>query len=177
MIAIVGIVLLYRQSLKPKAEIRVASGAPSLAPQDAPGDSIGAQIRELEAMWQKHPVHAPIALQLGNLQAEAHNHAEAIKYYRAFLELDTARDAWEIRLDIAKELYLMGMSDSSRMELLAAAADHPDHPGVLYNLGALAANGSDTVSARRHWNRLLTVAPSSPEAENARAGLARLEGK
>ena len=169
--------MLYRQSLKPASMVAVTAEPSRSIPEIVPADSIPVQIQQLEAMWKQHPVHAPIALQLGNLHAEQHNHDEAIKYYRAFLQLDTASDAWEIRLDIAKELYLIGKTDSSRLELLAISTDHPHHPGVLYNLGALAANDGDGASARQFWNKLLTVAPQTPEAANARAGLARLGGE
>ncbi len=138
------------------------------------GDSVANEIASLETMRKAHSTHAPILLRLANLYEDRNNHAKALECYREGLALDTSASAWELRLDVAKELFALGKTDSARMELESTAKDHPDHPGVLYNLGAMAANGGDVAKAKGYWERLVQVAPQSSEGLMAKEGLGRL---
>lgn len=140
----------------------------------APADSVD-ELTHYEAMFRAHPDHSPIVMQLALLHSGRGNRAEAIKYYHLFLQIDTSATAWEARLDLAKEYFNAGMRDSARFELMALEKEHPEHPGVLYNVGAMAANDGDFAKAKEVWQRLVKLAPDSEEGKMAAAGLGKLK--
>jgi len=143
----------------------------------SPREAAFTEIAHYEALWKAHPDHSPIALHLGNLYAGLGEHSKALNYYRAYLVLDTSAAAWEVNLDVAKTLFLMGERDSAATLLVELERLHPNHPGVLYNLGAVAANRGDAATARERWSAVIEGAPNSREANDARLGLSKLAGK
>jgi len=164
-------VLLYRQkSVQPQGTTQSSStGVVSLMPADSADE-----LAHFEAMFKAHPDHAPIALQLANIHSDRQQHKEAIEYYYIYMKLDSSSKVWESYLDIAREYFQIGMRDSSRIILHRLGSLYPDHPGVLYNNGALAANDGLIEEARERWKRLIEIAPDSPEAATARQGLIKL---
>jgi len=128
----------------------------------------------LERLFRDHPTHAPIALQLGNLYAQKGGHREAVKYYKLYHSLDSSAAGTEILLDIAKEYYALGMPDSARYEIGLLLKTIPDHPGGLYNLGAIAANQGETDEAIRIWSEMVKRLPGKAETAMAERGLEQL---
>lgn len=141
-----------------------------------PADSVD-EIAHYEAMFRAHPNHSPIAIQLALLYSERKNHGESIRYYHIYLNLDTTATAWEARLDLAKEYFNAGMRDSARIEIAALENQHGDHPAVLYNVGAIAANDGNFAKAKAMWERLVNIAPESEEGKMAAKGLQSIGNK
>jgi len=172
---IVGSVLWYRKQsdqVSVPTESTKASG--KTAGLLTPADSVD-ELTHYEAMFRAHPDHSPIAMQLALLHSGRGNRAEAIRYYKIFLEIDTTATAWEARLDLAKEYFNAGMRDSARVEIALLEKLHSDHPGVLYNVGAMAANDGDFTKARDVWQRLVRLAPGSEEGKMAQSGLLKMK--
>lgn len=144
-------------------------------PMDSPA-AAEADIPALEQMFREHPDHAPIALQLGNLHAAQGNYDRAMRCYRHFLSIDTSETGWQVRQDLARSLFALGRTDEARAELRWMLERHPQHPGALYNLGAIEANLGNGEDARRLWNELLRAQPDDENAQLAREGLKKLDG-
>jgi tetratricopeptide (TPR) repeat protein len=171
--AVIGAVFWIRQGKQFTPESK--PGAPASTAAVLPSDTAANPIAQYKTLFDAHPTHAPIALHLAGLYADSSRHEEAIRYYRIYLKLDTSVAAWEINLDIAREEYLSGNKADAKTILNGLERAHPEHPGVLYNVGALAANEGDLTKARAVWTRLLEVAPNAPEANTVREGLKQLD--
>ena len=137
--------------------------------------SVEGEIASLENMWHSNQTHAPIALRLGNLYAARNDYAKAAMYYRAFLSVDNTDEGWEVALDLAQALFAMDSVDAAKGELVPLLKEHPDHSGLLYNLGAIEANLANYAEAERLWSQLLPTNPQGEMADSARMGLERLK--
>ena len=167
LVAVVGVIaLLYLTGPNP--------GKPVTMPETNAEDP-HSEITMLEQMWKDHPGHAPIALQLGNLYAAENEHAKAVEYYREFLKLDTSSTGWEVRLDVAKSLYGLGRPGEAKAEVQRILDRQPNHPGALYNMGALEANMGQNVAARAHWEQLIATNPQDTLARFAQESLKQLK--
>ena len=125
-------------------------------------------------MWEHHPGHGPIALELANLYLEDGQYENALKFYRTFLESDTTATGWETRLDVSRALHALGRNDEAVVELNEMLKKQPDHPGALYNLGAIQANAGRMNEARAAWEKLIQTHPQDTLAQFAKAALPRL---
>lgn len=142
---------------------------------EVPTNDPHTEIAMLEKMWQDHPDHAPIALQLGNLYYDDGQYNEAIKFYREFLKSDTSASGYEVRLDLARALFQLRRSDEAKGEIENLLKVHPDHPSALYNLGAMEANLGNFAAAKTAWERLIQTHPEDTLATFAKQSLPMLK--
>ncbi|MFC2170627.1 tetratricopeptide repeat protein [Calditrichota bacterium] len=131
--------------------------------------SIDYEISRLENLLKSHSPHAPVALKLGNLYAEKGNDQKAAEYFRKYLDLDTTRQAQDVRLDLAKSLFNTGRMIEAKSELNRLLEIDSIHPGALYNLGAMEGNLGNMQAAEKYWTRLIETNPQD--------SLSRLAGK
>ena len=142
---------------------------------DSTGEDPHSEIQMLEQMWKEHPNHAPIALQLGNLYSAENEHDKALLYYREFLKLDTTSMGWEVHLDVARTLYALHRPADAKNEVQWILNRQPDHPGALYNMGAIEANLGHVDAARAQWEKLIATHPQDTLAQFARESLKQLK--
>ncbi len=133
------------------------------------------QIAVLEKMWAEHPDHSPIALQLANLYFDQGAYPMAIRYYREFLKADTSNSGIDVTLDLARALFEMDRTDDAIKELESMLRKVPDHPGALYNMGAMQANSGKLAEAKKSWQRLIEKHPTDTLAAFAKRSLPMLE--
>jgi len=132
------------------------------------------QLEVMEDMWEHHPGHGPVALELGNLYLQDGQYRKAIQFYRIFLESDTSATGWEVRLDISRAFAALQQPDSAIAELNEILKQSENHPGALYNLGAIEANRGNFSTARRAWETLIETHPADTLAQFASAALPKL---
>lgn len=168
-VVVVLLVLMFRglDTGKPTEALRKMRTSPVTG---AASDTLR-EIAGLDSLYRQHPDHTPIALRLGELLAAQGNHRRALECFRSAYQADTSATGWEAALDVAREYYALGQQDSASVVLLREYSSHPNHPGLIYNLGAISANRGDTASARTYWERLLSLKTDAPETEMARRGL------
>jgi tetratricopeptide (TPR) repeat protein len=133
------------------------------------------ELETMEKMWEHHQGHSPIALQLGNLYFEAGRYDAAIKFYREYLKVDTSSAGYEVRLDICRSLHELGKVDDALKELDTLLIRSPNHPGALYNYGAIEANAGHFDGARAHWKLLVEKHPQDSLAQFAARSLKMLD--
>jgi tetratricopeptide (TPR) repeat protein len=129
----------------------------------------------MEDMWENHPGHGPVALELANLYLDNGQYQKAIEFYRKFLQIDTSATGWEVRLDISRALSAMQRNQEAVAELQWILERHPDNAGALYNLGAIEANSGHYSLARKAWEQLIAKHPQDTLAQYASASLPKLD--
>jgi tetratricopeptide (TPR) repeat protein len=109
-------------------------------------------------------------VQLGNLYFDAERYGEAILWYEDALRADPRNVNASTDLGIA--YYYSNQPDRALTQFDTSLAIDPKHSKTLLNIGIVRAFGKqDLDGAEKAWQRVLDLAPDSPEAAVAKKGL------
>ncbi len=124
----------------------------------------------LKATAERNPSDAETRVQLGNLYFDAERYDEAVRWYDAALEVDPRNVNASTDLGIA--YYYSNQPDRALAQFDRSLAIDPKHSKTLLNIGIVRAFGKqDLAGAEQAWQRVLDLAPDSPEAAVAKRGL------
>ncbi len=177
---IVGWVLGSQQAV-PAPAAALSAPAEQAAPASAPvaGDTAQAQpprpldeaeARTLAAAAEKNPADAKIRVELGNLYFDAERYSDAATWYQAALKINP-KDA-DVSTDLGVSYHYLNQPDRALAQFDASLKIDPKHAKTLLNEGIVRAYGKqDLPGAVAAWEKLIEVAPTSPEAEVARRAL------
>ncbi|HOC17044.1 MAG TPA: tetratricopeptide repeat protein [Vicinamibacterales bacterium] len=157
----------------PAAAVQPAGGAaPAAQPQAPPLDE--ARVQVLRAAAEKNPSDAQSRVQLGNAYFDAERYGEAVTWYEAALGIDP-KDP-NVSTDLGVAYYYLNQPDRALEQFERSLAVDPAHTKTLLNQGIVRAFGrQDLKGAAESWQRLIAVAPTSPEADAARRALQGLQ--
>ena len=154
----------------PAAAAATASqGASGAAQPNAPAfdESRAAQ---LKATADRNPSDAETRVQLGNLYFDAERYDEAARWYEAALTVDPKNVNASTDLGIA--YYYSNQPDRALAQFDKSLQLDPKHSKTLLNIGIVRAFGKqDLAGAEKAWERVIELAPDSPEAAVAKKGL------
>jgi len=138
--------------------------------QSAPPVFDESRAASLKAAADRNPSDVESRVQLGNLFFDAERYDEAAKWYEAALTIDPKNVNASTDLGIA--YYYSNQPDRALAQFDRSLAIDPKHSKTLLNIGIVRAFGKqDLEGAEKAWQRVLDVAPNSPEAEVAKKGL------
>lgn len=173
--------VLVQSQLAP-SRVATPSPAPFAAGVPSPAPFQSTALETLQAIQQlkQHLEHAPQDLearvQLANALFDIENYQEAITHYR--LALDQRPGDPDVRTDLGTALHRLGRNDLAVQEFRKAIQDAPNHLNAHYNLGVVLANElNDPKGAIAAWERVLELAPNSPQAAQVRASLPQLKAR
>jgi len=157
----------------------VARPAPAAAPQASNAPAAAAprapvldetQVTALKSVAEREPKNAQPRAQLANLYFDADRYDEAIKWYDEALAL--APNDVNVITDLGVSYYYTNRPDKA-LELFDRSLKlDPKHTKTLLNQGIVRAFGKKDLSgATASWQRLIEVAPESPEAQAAKRAL------
>jgi tetratricopeptide (TPR) repeat protein len=161
-----------------QASTTAASAAPAQAVSPAGGAGQGQtappfdenRAATLRAAIDKDQSDAASRVQLADLYFDAERFAEAAKWYEEALAVDPKNVNASTDLGIA--YYYMNQADRALAQFERSLAIDPKHTKTLLNIGIVKAFGKqDLDGASQAWERLLEIAPNSPEAGMARQAL------
>jgi len=113
-------------------------------------------------------------VQLGNLYFDAERFGEAVTWYEGALELDP-KDA-NVSTDLGVAFYYLNQADRALQQFDRSLEIDPRHGKTLLNQGIVLAFGKqDLKGAAASWQKLIDLAPASPEADAARRALQGLQ--
>ena len=125
---------------------------------------------QLKATADRNPSDANIRVQLGNLYFDAERYDEAMRWYEDALRVDPRNVNASTDLGIA--YYYSNQPDRALAQFDKSLTIDPKHSKTLLNVGIVRAFGKqDLDGAEKAWQRVLDLAPDSPEAEVAKKGL------
>ena len=156
------------QMAAPAAPPAVPQTAAAPAAQTPPLDS--ARITQLEQRAAAEPENAAVRTELGNLYFDAERPELAIPWYEAASRLNPA-DV-NVSTDLAVSYYYTNQTDRALEQIDASLAIDPTHLKTLLNQGIIRAFGKqDLAGAAESWERVVAIAPDSPEGQRAQQGL------
>jgi tetratricopeptide (TPR) repeat protein len=155
---------------------RAGTTAPAPTAQAAPAAPSQAPVFDesrasaLKVTAERNPADVEIRVQLGNLYFDGERYDEATRWYEAALKIDPKNVNASTDLGIA--YYYSNQPDRALAQFERSLAIDPRHSKTLLNVGIVRAFGkSDLDGAEKAWQRVLDVAPESPEAALAKKGL------
>jgi tetratricopeptide (TPR) repeat protein len=159
---------------------RKASSATPPAPpvaQEAPGRPAAldaAEVARYQSLAERDPSNATPRIQLGNLYFDAERYAEAIAWYERALELDPTNA--DVSTDLGVSYYYTNQPDRALAQFKRSLAIDPKHTKTMLNEGIVLAFGKqDLEGASRAWQRVVELAPNTPEGQAARRALESLK--
>ena len=151
----------------PQAAAAPAAAAPSA---QAPPPFDESRAAALRASAERNPSDAEIRVQLGNLYFDADRYDEAMRWYEEALKVDPRNVNASTDLGIA--YYYSNQPDRALAQFDKSLSIDPKHSKTLLNIGIVRAFAKqDLDGAEQAWQRVLEVAPDSPEAAVAKKGL------
>ena len=138
-----------------------APAAPRLDEQEA---------RRLEDIARSDPANATPRAQLGNLYFDAEKYDLAIKWYEEALKLDPTNP--DVSTDLGVSYYYSNQPDRALAQFTRSLEIEPKHTKTMLNQGIVLAFGKqDLDGASKAWQRVVELAPNTPEGQAARRAL------
>jgi tetratricopeptide (TPR) repeat protein len=151
-----------------------AAPAQSMPQAQAPRPLDENQARTLAAAAEKSPADARVRVELGNLYFDAERYADAATWYEAALKIDP-KDP-NVSTDLGVSYHYLNQPDRALAQFQESLKVDPKHAKTMLNQGIVLAYGKqDLAAAAAAWEKLIQVAPASPEADLARRALQGLK--
>jgi len=116
-----------------------------------------------------------VRVELGNTYFDAERYADAVKWYQAALAIDPKNV--NASTDLAVCFYYMNQPDDAIAQFEKSLAVDPKHTKTLLNMGIVRAFGKqDLKGAAQAWERVIALAPESPEGRAAKQALDSMKG-
>lgn len=172
---LVGWILGTQQAAPPAAAATTTAAAqPQGTPTPPPIDVQRAA--DLERQANAEPSNSVVRVDLGNLYFDAERYDLAISWYEAALKLDPKNV--NASTDLGVSYYSANQVDRALAQFDHSLSVDPAHTKTLLNQGIVRAFGKqDLVAATQSWERLIAVAPNSPEAIRAKEALAAVRSQ
>jgi len=152
-----------------------AAAAPAPTPQAQPPRPLDdTQVRTLTAQAEKNPADAAVRIELGNMFFDAERYTDAATWYEAALKVNP-KDP-DVSTDLGVSYHYLNQPDRALAQFDQSLKINPKHAKTMLNQGIVRAYGKqDLPGAVAAWEKLIDVAPSSPEADIARRALQGLK--
>lgn len=119
---------------------------------------------------ERNATDARPRIELGNMYFDAERYQDAIVWYEDALRLDP--DNVDVSTDLGVAYYYTNQPERAVAQFERSLAIDPMHTKTLLNLGIVKAFGQqDLEGAARAWERVVELAPDSPEGQAARRAL------
>ena len=153
-------------AVAPPAQTTAAAQPPAPAP--APIDP--RRVATLEAKAKAEPTNAAVRAELANLFYDGERYDLALPWYEAAFALDPTSSA--VSNDLATSYHYTKQPDKALAQLDKSLKLNPTDVQALLNQGVVRAFGkNDLNGAAESWQKVIAIAPSSPEARSAQQGL------
>lgn len=158
----------------PVAPVQQAASAPANDTGTRAALLDEAQVNALTSVASREPSNAQPRVQLGNLYFDAERYADAIKWYGEASKL-APKDV-NVSTDLAICYYYTNQIDKALEQLQHSLEIDPNHVKTLLNTGIVRAFGKqDLEGATQAWQKVLKLAPDSPEGQAAKRALDSLQ--
>jgi len=169
-----------QQSAPPLARSTSAEQAPTQAPTGGAAPSGGAQqqpavldesrVQALRTIISNDPKNAEARIQLANTYFDGERFQDAIKWYEEALRLEPKNV--NASTDLGVSYYYANQPDRALKQFEHSLAIDPRHTKTLLNQGIVRAFGKqDLAGATASWQRVVQLAPASPEGQAAKRAL------
>jgi cytochrome c-type biogenesis protein CcmH/NrfG len=128
------------------------------------------RVQSLQTILASDPQNVNAAIQLGNTYFDAEQWPEAITWYERAVELDPKNP--DASTDLGVAYYYSNRPDQALEQFEHSLSVDPRHTKTLLNKGIVLAFGKqDLNAAAAEWQKVVDLAPDSPEGQAARRAL------
>ncbi len=148
------------------------SAAPAAGGSSTPAPAVldESKVKALQTVAESDPKNAAARTQIGDLYYDAGRFTDAIKWYGESLALNP-KDV-SVSTDLGVSYYYNNETDRAIQQLEHSLQIDPSHAKTLLNLGVVRAFGKeDLQGATEVWQRLVAIAPQSPEGRQAQQAI------
>lgn len=146
------------------------AAASSQEPAQAAAPLDESRAAELRGAAERNAGDRAPRVELGDMYFDAGRFQEAARWYEDALKIDP-RDP-NVSTDLGIAYYYTNQPDRALAQFERSLAIDPKHSKTLLNVGVVRAFGKqDLEGAAKAWQRVLDLAPDSPEARAARQAL------
>ena len=147
-----------------------AGGAPAQTPPQQPAVLDEGRVQALRTIVDSDPKNAEARVQLANAYFDGERYQDAIKWYEEALRLDPKNV--NASTDLGVSYYYSNQPDRALKQFDHSLSIDPRHTKTLLNQGIVRAFGKqDLDGATASWQRVVELAPESPEGQAARRAL------
>jgi len=165
---IIGTQQARRPAPVPVAQSSAAGGQTAGNPQPPPLDE--GKVQALTTIVKNDPKNSDALVQLGNIYFDAERWEDAIQWYRRAIEVDPENA--DASTDLGVSLYYTNRTDEALSQFEHSLKVNPKHTKTLLNKGIVLAFGKrDLKAAAAEWEKVVSLAPDSPEGQAARRAL------
>lgn len=160
-----------------QASLRPGSAAVASAPAAASANNAPTaalldenKVKALTAVAAQQPTSATPRIELANLYFDSERYTEAIQWYGEALKL-APKDV-NVSTDLGVSYYYTNQPDLALAQFEESLKIDPSHVKTLLNQGIVLAFGKqDLAGAEQSWQRVMELAPTSPEGQAAKRAL------
>ena len=149
-----------------------AATAPAPAQPSAPPPPLldESKVTAFRTMAEREPNNPKPRIELGNLYFDSEKYDDAIKWYGDALKL--APNDVNVSTDLGVSYYYTNQADKALEQFSHSLQLDPKHAKTLLNVGVVKAFGKqDLTGAAEAWQKVVDLAPESPEAQAAKRAL------
>jgi cytochrome c-type biogenesis protein CcmH/NrfG len=147
-----------------------AESAPPAGGQQQAAVVDEARVQALQTIATKDPKNAEARVQLANTYFDGERYQDAIKWYEEALRLDPKNV--NVSTDLGVSYYYTNQPDRALKQFDHSLSLDPRHTKTLLNQGIVRAFGKQDLSgATASWQRVVELAPNSPEGQAAKRAL------
>jgi cytochrome c-type biogenesis protein CcmH/NrfG len=154
------------------APVQTASAAPAQPTQSAPPPPLldENKVTAFKAVAEREPSNPKPRVELGNLYFDSEKYDDAIKWYQEALKL--APNDVNVSTDLGVSYYYTNQADKALEQFSHSLQLDPGHAKTLLNVGVVKAFGKQDLSgAVEAWQKVVQLAPESPEGQAAKRAL------
>jgi tetratricopeptide (TPR) repeat protein len=129
-----------------------------------------ARVDQLKQTVSSNPKNVDALIQLGNTYFDAERWDDAITWYKQAVTLDPKNA--DASTDLGVSYYYSNRADEALAQFEHSLKISPTHTKTLLNKGIVLAFGKqDLRGAQAEWEKVVSLAPNSPEGQAARRAL------
>ncbi len=164
-----------RKAQQAVAAVTAVAPAPAAAPEARQAPPLDEEkAKALKVVAEQDPKNETARTQLANLYFDAERYAEAITWYEQAFALDPTSP--DVSTDLGVSYYYSNDADKALAQFDKSLALDPKHVKTLLNQGIVRAFGKqDMPGASASWQKVVDVAPGTPEAAAAQRALESLK--
>jgi tetratricopeptide (TPR) repeat protein len=170
---IAGWIIGSQQSLgREAAPAPVATAAAAPPPSSTPPPPLldESKVTAFKTMADREPTNPKPRIELANLYFDSEKYDDAIKWYGEALKL--APNDVNVSTDLGVSYYYTNQADKALEQFSHSLQLDPKHAKTLLNVGVVKAFGKqDLPGAEEAWQKVVQLAPDSPEAQAAKRAL------
>lgn len=128
------------------------------------------RLQAMRTVAEQNPRDAQPRVELGNMYFDAERYNDAITWYEEALKLNPADP--NVSTDLGVAYYYTNQPDRAVTQFERSLAIDPEHTKTLLNMGIVKAFGKqDLTGAAEAWEKVVALAPDSPEGQAAKKAL------